>query len=426
VSYFSRQSTSEIPIFYKDFENFSLTSTSYYVESAKISSSSPLVISSEFSKSETKTFSPTYHEFSYISEEVISTPPEKMSSPAKISFTIKPSIEIETTGYITKPDGFVEEIQLPKNLDIYTYSYSPSSSGTYIVEINNSEGVAVVNHPVYIGNKIPLLPDFFDKNQRTYFTDTVSLDTMRDEMLNYINDTRRRYGLVELVLSEDLNTLAQIHSDDMVNNNYFSHTDLNGNTSEDRRKILGISTPVAENMAKEVSIIFAHEGLVRSGGHRKNILEKEWTRVGIGITKTKNDGGYLIVTEEFSTEAITAETLTSMKEDLFATINEERTKNGLSALTLDTTLNDTSKYLNDKVITENTILTNDIFSDALNSFNIGGDSEGFSRTYNLWWTIVDSLLLDEPALTTENWLRMGIDIQTDSDGIINTLIIINK
>ncbi|MFA6305182.1 MAG: S-layer homology domain-containing protein [Candidatus Gracilibacteria bacterium] len=426
ISYITRQNENEISIFYEDFQNFSESSISYSLESAKISSSSPLIISSEFSKSNTETFIPTLHEFSFIDENATASPPEKMASPSQISFTVTTSTEIDLEGYVTKPDGFVEEINLSKNNNTYAYSYTPKSSGTYIVEVNNSEGIAVVNHPVYIGNEIPILPNFFDTNKREYFTGTVQLDSLRNEMLDKINKARRDHGLNEISMSDELNTLAQLHSDDMAKNNYFSHTDLSGNLPEDRRKTLGISTPVAENLAKDVSVNFAHEGLMRSGSHRENILEGEWTHVGIGIAKTQNDGGYLLVTQEFSTDEITSEDLISMKEKLFTKINEQRATNTVPALTADVGLDNASKYLNDKIIKENATLTNQVFSDTLDSFNISGASEAIGRSYNIWSTILDSILNDEPTLTAEDWLKIGIDVQTDSEGIINILVIINK
>ncbi|MDP2643215.1 MAG: S-layer homology domain-containing protein [Candidatus Peregrinibacteria bacterium] len=426
TSYLSRQNENTISIFYKDFQDFTSSSVSYQIESAKISSSLPLIISSDFSKSETKTFTPTYHAFSTINENTTASPPETMSSPSKISFTVITSISVETTGYVTTPDGLVEEIELSKNGSTYTYSYTPETSGTYIVEVNNTEGIAVINHPVYIGNTIPLLPDFFDINKRKYFTGTVSLDTMRNEMLNEINKSRKEHGLNEVVLADELNTLAQLHTDDMSKNNYFAHVDLSGNSPEDRRKALKISTPVEENMAKETSIQFAHEGLMRSGSHRSNILEKEWTRVGIGVTKTINDGGYLLIDQEFSTNPISTESLSTMKEEALTKINEKRTDNSLNALAPDQTLDDASKYLNNKIINENATLTNQVFSDTLDSFNIGGQSEAIGHSYNLWSTILDSILNDEESLYTADWLKIGIDIQTDLAGILNTFIIINK
>lgn len=34
--------------------------------------------------------------------------------------------------------------------------------GTYILEINNKFGMAVVNRPIYVGPGFPLIPDFRD------------------------------------------------------------------------------------------------------------------------------------------------------------------------------------------------------------------------------------------------------------------------
>jgi hypothetical protein len=35
-----------------------------------------------------------------------------------------------------------------------------SQEGVYILEVNNAAGSAVINQPIYVGNKYPILPDF--------------------------------------------------------------------------------------------------------------------------------------------------------------------------------------------------------------------------------------------------------------------------
>ena len=44
---------------------------------------------------------------------------------------------------------------------------------------------------------------------------------------------------------------------------------------------------VGENLAFAPTLEIAHDGLMQSPGHRKNILEEEFERVGIGVI----DGG---------------------------------------------------------------------------------------------------------------------------------------
>ena len=79
----------------------------------------------------------------------------------------------------------------------------------YIIEINNKEGIATLNHPIYVGNAIPVIPDFFDLNQRTIFTGPVDLGELREDLLDLINETREDLGFQTIELSEELNTLAQ-------------------------------------------------------------------------------------------------------------------------------------------------------------------------------------------------------------------------
>ncbi len=37
-----------------------------------------------------------------------------------------------------------------------------AKEGVYILEINTDAGSAVINRPVYVGDALPLLPDFVD------------------------------------------------------------------------------------------------------------------------------------------------------------------------------------------------------------------------------------------------------------------------
>ncbi len=69
---------------------------------------------------------------------------------------------------------------------------------------------------------------------------------------------------------------------------YFSHTDPDGKSPFDRIAAAGITYKAAgENLAYAANVDLAHAGLMRSPGHRANILETDFGRVGIGVI----DGG---------------------------------------------------------------------------------------------------------------------------------------
>lgn len=439
VTYLSRQNITKIPIRYLDFENFSLGNVAYVVKFARLSNSMPLEIGSDFIESPSKTFSALEHSFSSIEEDQITVdPPETQESTNEFSITATLKADSSETAYITKADGFVEEIPLSgagetetyfestiiKNGRVVTLTYDPPTEGKYILEINNKFGEPILNHPVYIGGGIPLIPDFFDLNQRNFFEGSANLNNLRNDLLNLINDSREEHDLNPVELSSEINEIAQAHSDDMADNNFFAHVNLDNKTPDDRRLEAGIATPVSENIAKDISIEFTHYGLMRSGSHRSNILNPNWERVGIGISE---DEGYLYVAEEFSTLELTEGDLGNFGTELFDGINTLRTDNSEDSISRNGVLNTVSQYLNDQAIDDDVALTNEIFLDALDLYAIVGTSQALGRTSNIWEEILNSFLTEEEDnLTDPLWQSIGIDIQTDNIGSINTILILNN
>ena len=426
ISYYSRQNITSLPVQYSDLADFDEGVVSTYIEIAKLNKEKPLELSSNFVMSDSPKFNAITHDFSEIEDTItLNDLPETISSLQDISFSGTYQTDIKTSAYIIKPNGFVDEIELQidsKN-DEFTFEYSPDTTGTYIVEIVDTEGLPVLNHPIYVGQYIPLIPDFFDLNKRNEFEKNLDLSNSRIELLDYINQSRQDHGLSNIVLSDELNSLAQAHSQDMADNSYFSHVNLDGETFEDRRINAGVKTTVSENIASDISVTFAHKGLMRSATHRENILNKNWTSVGIGLAL--NDEGYLLVTEEFSPSEVTQSDITSYKNELFSEINDSRNSQNLNLLTENPSLNSTSEDLNTAAITQEAELTEEIFNTALEEYGIMGTSQAIGRIHPIWTTILDSILEDEAILET-NWSNIGIDIQIDSIGKINTILILNN
>src|SRR5690606_18492148 len=71
----------------------------------------------------------------------------------------------------------------------------------------------------------------------------------------------------------------------MADNNYFSHTNLDGLSPFERMENDNIHYVMAgENLASgQISSIYAHEGLMNSIGHRENILQKDFEELGVGV-----------------------------------------------------------------------------------------------------------------------------------------------
>lgn len=122
--------------------------------------------------------------------------------------------------------------------------------------------------------------------------------SLEAEMLILINKERRLKRLEPLAADPEMQVVARKHSADMFAKGYFSHTNLEGLDPFDRMADEHVVFVTAgENLALAQSLEIAHEGLMKSPGHRANILNGTFGRVGIGI----QDGGFygLMITQNF-------------------------------------------------------------------------------------------------------------------------------
>ncbi|MCP6429200.1 CAP domain-containing protein, partial [Klebsiella pneumoniae] len=84
-------------------------------------------------------------------------------------------------------------------------------------------------------------------------------------------------------------TLARNYAQDMLNRNYFSHYSPEGQSPFDRMKQAGITYSAAgENIAINRTVQQAEAAFMNSSGHRANILNSTYTKVGIGIAFDKS------------------------------------------------------------------------------------------------------------------------------------------
>lgn len=103
-------------------------------------------------------------------------------------------------------------------------------------------------------------------------------------VIELINIERANAGLSALSAQGQLGSAAQLHSADMACNNYFSHTGLDGSSSGDRAQRQGYgSSFVGENIAAGYSSPeSAVNGWMNSPGHKANILNADYTEIGVG------------------------------------------------------------------------------------------------------------------------------------------------
>lgn len=135
--------------------------------------------------------------------------------------------------------------------------------------------------------------------QPTTTTQFAVLAAEEQQMLNLVNQERTSRGLKPLSLDSRLTSVARAYSQEMVTNNFFSHTSaVDGSSPFDRIKRAGITYKYAgENLAYNSSVSTAHTALMNSDGHRRNILNPNFTHIGIGIVKKGTS--QIMVTQAF-------------------------------------------------------------------------------------------------------------------------------
>ena len=107
-------------------------------------------------------------------------------------------------------------------------------------------------------------------------------------MLELVNAERAKAGLRPLELDPAIRGVARDYSAQMFLEGYFAHVDTGGGTPFERMRRGGVRFSAAgENLALAPTVDVAHEGLMNSPGHRANILNRRFNRVGIGVA----DGG---------------------------------------------------------------------------------------------------------------------------------------
>ncbi|RYZ25100.1 MAG: hypothetical protein EOO10_19170 [Chitinophagaceae bacterium] len=118
------------------------------------------------------------------------------------------------------------------------------------------------------------------------------------QMLQLVNEERTKRGLPPVAADPEMTKVARAHSVDMFARGYFSHYTPEKKDPFDRMKQAGVKFLTAgENLALGRTLKICHEGLMNSPGHKANILNPSFGRLGIGIM----DGGIygLMISQEF-------------------------------------------------------------------------------------------------------------------------------
>ena len=97
-----------------------------------------------------------------------------------------------------------------------------------------------------------------------------------------------------LALQQILTNVAEAHSQDMIDDNFFAHINTENLGPDERVAAAGYPLDVAENLAirgttgtidPTAETLEIHEGLFRSAGHRANLLGDNHVEIGVGLVE---------------------------------------------------------------------------------------------------------------------------------------------
>ena len=205
-----------------------------------------------------------------------------MQSYYKVDF--QTGLVTATNLYVRNGPGTQYKIitSVPKNQYIRVFA---GVGDWYVVQVEGDYIGAVSKKyikPIYPGSSNTGTKTNINQNNNTETTTGMNSD--EKEVFDLINKQRAQNGLSPLKENSELQRVARIKAQDMVNNNYFSHTSPTYGSPFDMMKSFKISYNTAgENIAGNSNNSSAVTAWMNSPGHRANILNSSFNQTGIGV-----------------------------------------------------------------------------------------------------------------------------------------------
>ena len=132
-------------------------------------------------------------------------------------------------------------------------------------------------------------PDSSERVSLSFRVESPRIDAdAENQMLTLVNRARAENGLEPVAMDPTTREVARAYAVRMFQEGFFAHVDPSGATPFDRMRAGGVTFRAAgENLALAPTVQIAHDGLMNSPGHRANILNPRYRRIGIGVA----DGG---------------------------------------------------------------------------------------------------------------------------------------
>ena len=124
---------------------------------------------------------------------------------------------------------------------------------------------------------------------------TIDVNALKQDIIDRTNALRKENGVAALRINDRLMQAAQVRADEMASSSVYSHTRPDG-----RRNTSVTDCPyVGENIHRIADCALQGKSVSEaavwswnlSGGHRDNLLEKNYAETGVGLSRGVNDSG---------------------------------------------------------------------------------------------------------------------------------------
>lgn len=174
-----------------------------------------------------------------------------------------------------------------------------NDTDVYIVKSGDSLWRIAVRYQVGISELIAANPQFKNPDliypgDKVYVPLFSTVKAIEKEVVRLTNIERQKYGLSPLKHNWQLSRVARYKSEDMKNRGYFSHTSPTYGSpfkmmSDFRIKYSAAGENIAMGQRTAQDVV---RGWMNSSGHRANILNKNFTEIGVGYAKNSSGRTY--------------------------------------------------------------------------------------------------------------------------------------
>ena len=162
--------------------------------------------------------------------------------------------------------------------------YIVQVEGDYVGAVSKKYVKAIYSNSSNSGS-----PSGSNSGSGTSNTSTMTSD--EKEVFDLINKQRIANGLSALKVDSEVQRVARIKAQDMVNSSYFSHNSPTYGSPFEMLQSFKVSYKTAgENIAGNSSNSGAVNAWMNSSGHKANILNSSFTHTGIGVVNSPKYG----------------------------------------------------------------------------------------------------------------------------------------